>query len=213
MTVSFERFRDCFRLIPEDQTASTSWNPSRSAAPTGFAELMGIAGCSFHNGMYRLHSAETGRIGQAAAELAFPSHAPALVVFGYDWLGRQFALDYARVDRGEPLIMMLEPGTGEVLGIPSSFVSFHDEELVDHANEALAREFFADWQSVHPDAVPLAMSECVGYRLPLFLGGSDTIENLEVTDFDVYWTTTTQLHNQVRTLPDDTQIRGIAIDD
>jgi hypothetical protein len=110
-------------------------------------------------------------------------------------------------------VMMLEPGTGEALEIPSGFVSFHDEEFVDYRNEALASEFFASWATANPGAVPLQASECVGYRVPLFLGGRDTVDNLEVTDFDVYWTITGQLSIQARNLPAGTPIQGVTIDE
>lgn len=210
----FERFRSQFRLLPEAQQAAAPWDDGRLGAVTGYVELMGsVAGCSFENGLYRLHSAETGPVGQEGADVAFPEYAGRLSVFGFDWLGRQFAVDFGRLDNGEPLVMLLEVGTGEALEIPVSFVGFHDEELVDYRNEALASEFFASWSSVHSDAVPLKSSECVGYRVPLFLGGRDTVENLEVTDFDVYWTVTGQMRVQSKDLPAGTSIRGVSTEE
>jgi hypothetical protein len=50
----------------------------------------------------------------------------------------------------------------------------------------------------------------VGYRVPLFLGGSDTLENLEVTDLDVYWTICGQLRLAAAQLPEGTAIKGIS---
>jgi hypothetical protein len=41
---------------------------------------------------------------------------------------------------------MLEPGTGEVLEIPTTFMAFHEEELVDYQDAALAVEFFNQWR-------------------------------------------------------------------
>ncbi len=82
---------------------------------------------------------------------------------------------------------MLEPGTGEALEIPVGFELFHNEELVDYRNEALAAEFFVQWRSTHVGAGPLNAADCVGYKVPLFLGGADAVENLELTDFEVYW--------------------------
>lgn len=209
----FERFRSQFRLRPEGQHAAAPWDDGRLGAVAGFAELMrSVAGCTFENGLYRLHSAETGPIGQEGADTAFPEYAGRLSVFGFDWLGRQFALDFGRLEGAEPLVMMLEPGTGEALEIPVGFVGFHDEELVDYCNEALASEFFSSWAAAHPDAMPLGMSQCVGYRVPLFLGGRDTVDNLEVNDFDAYWTITGQMRVQAKDLPAGTPIGGVSID-
>jgi hypothetical protein len=171
------------------------------------------AGCSFENGLYRLHSASTGSVGQQNADAAFPDHAGRIAVFGFEWLGRQFALDFDRLENGEPLVVMLEPGTGEALQIPVNFVRFHDEELVDFRNEALASEFFDNWAAINPDAIPLGLSECVGYRVPLLLGGRDDVANLEVIDFDLYWSIVGQLRIQTANDLPGTSIRHVAIDE
>ncbi|MBJ7353947.1 MAG: DUF1851 domain-containing protein [Thermoleophilaceae bacterium] len=128
---------------------------------------------------------------------AFPEFAQRVCPFGYDWLGRQFAVDSGRVEDGQPQVLMLEPGTGEALEIPVDFAVLHDEELVEHSDAALASAFFRAWSEVNPDALPLLRSQCVGYKVPLFLGGNDTAENLEVSDIDVYWTICGQLRGLV----------------
>lgn len=130
------------------------------------------AGATFDDGLYRVHEAGAAvRVAQVVGE-AFPEHAGSIGVFAGDWLGRQFAIDRRRVDAtGEPQILLLEPGTGEALEIPVAFAAFHDDELVDEADAAVAASFFAAWKRAHPDLVPLEASQCVGYRVPLFLGG------------------------------------------
>jgi hypothetical protein len=58
---------------------------------------------------------------------AFSDYAQRACPFGYDWLGRQFALDSSRVENGESLVLLMEPGTAEVLEIPLSFAAFHEQ--------------------------------------------------------------------------------------
>jgi hypothetical protein len=43
--------------------------------------------------------------------------------------------------------------------------------------------------------------ECIGYKVPLFLGGKDTTDNFEIADLEVYWEITCQLYHQVKDLP------------
>jgi hypothetical protein len=62
-------------------------------------------------------------------------------------------------------------------------VSFHDEEIVDYRNEALASESFASWATANPDAVPLGASDCAGYRVPLFLGVATPSDSCHVGRF------------------------------
>jgi hypothetical protein len=58
-----------------------------------------------------------GPLNASAINGAFPDFATRACPFGSDWLGRLFAVDSARVENGEPLVLMMEPGTGEVLEI------------------------------------------------------------------------------------------------
>jgi len=208
----FDRFLSSFaRQQPRE--ASRPWAP-KGLTVVGFRDLMArAAGCSFEKGLYRLHTARSGAGAEALVADAFPEFAGRAHCFGFDWLGRQFALDDHRRQGDEPLVLMLEPGTGEALEIPATFVTFHDEELVEFCNEALARQFFEDWAAANSRFLPLIFDQCAGYRVPLFLGGSDTVDNLEVIDLDVYWTMCGQLRRGARRMPAGTTIRELTIGD
>jgi hypothetical protein len=92
-----------------------------------------------------------------------------------------------------------------------SFAAFHDEELIDYADAALATGFFESWSAANGDSVPLSRDQCVGYRVPLFLGGEDVVENLAVTDLEVYWTICGGLRRGSLNLPPGTSIDGVAL--
>jgi len=127
---------------------------------------------------------------------AFPEFAGRITIFGCDWLGRVFAADSLR--GGE--VLMLEPGTAEALEIPVDFAEFEASELVDNPDAALALGFYQSWRDAGgaaPGPGP-GSGQCIGYRKALFLGGSDTLDNLELTDLAVYWSATAQIIAQVR---------------
>ncbi|MGW6275929.1 hypothetical protein [Kribbella sp. NPDC055071] len=46
--------------------------------------------------------------------------------------------------------------------------------------------------------------------MPLFLGGQDVTENLEVCDLDVYWSMRGQLRLAVRDLPPGTSVNEVS---
>jgi len=144
------------------------------------------------------------------ASAAFPALADRIECFGADWLGRQFATDRGRIESGEPLVLMLEPGTGEALEIPVSVADFHAHELIEEADAVVALSFFGDWVSAG-GARP-GYAQCIGYKVPLFLGGHDEIANLEMIDLDVYWTLTAQLLSKTRALPEGTVIDRVIMD-
>jgi hypothetical protein len=171
------------------------------------------AGITFERGLYRFVDAATGPRFAGMILDAFPDFARRAHPFAYDWLGRAFAVDENRLRGGkEPMVLLLEPGTGEALEIPYSFASLHDN-LDELREPALAGGFFATWSKLNPSALPLSTTVCVGYKQPLFLGGKDTAENLEVVDMEIYWSLCGQLFKGTRKLPPGTKIRGVSSGD
>lgn len=178
----------------------------------GFPEFMGrFAGCSFNGGIYRV----PGRKGMAQwteiARRTFPDFAGRILCcFSYDWLGRQFALDGQRMENGEPMVLMIDPGVGEILDIPCNFANFHNNELVEYEDEALASEMFRAWRgSGQPGP---GHNECVAHKVPLFLGGADELDNYELTDMSVCWELAGQLLAATKGLPEGTKIGSIKIE-
>lgn len=163
------------------------------------------------DGSYRPHQKDDVGHFTDLARAAFPAFADRIECFGADWLGRQFAKDQGRMEAGEPLVLMLEPGTGEALEIPASFATFHERELIAEPDAVAAFSFFKEWLSVG-GAAP-KYDQCIGYKVPLFLGGADAVANLTVSDFDVYWTISAQLLAKVRSLPEGTVINRVSISD
>jgi hypothetical protein len=202
----FDRFLSTFS--ESTVAAPGAWpNPAPQA---GWEELLSAhGGATFDRGMYRLHLPETSRRADELIAEAHPQLRGIIQCFGYDWLGRQFALDLAAPEAES--VRMVEPGTGEILVLPASFTEFHESLLLEYRDAALASGFFASWSADHPDALPLKPDRCVGYRIPLFLGGRDDLENLEETDLWVYWAISAQLIAQTRNVPPGTQVSGVRV--
>jgi hypothetical protein len=171
--------------------------------------LTRYAGASFNRGLYRVHDVRSiPRWNQVVGE-AFPEVARRIHCFAWDWLGRQFAIDGARQVHGQPLLLMLEPGSGLVLEVPATFLAFHNQEIVDDPDGILAASLFAEWQATADEI--LSPTACVGFKVPLFLGGIEDPSNLEATDGEVYWSVCGQVWNQVRHLPPGTPIGSVRL--
>ena len=166
---------------------------------------------TYLDGAYRLHRDEDVARFSAIAVEAFPEFAGRIECFGADWLGRQFATDKGRSVNGSPQVLMLEPGTGAALEIPLSRADFHDDELANEPDAAVAYSFFREWLASGGDRPNY--DQWIGYRQPLFLGGADEVSNLEPVDFDFYWGLSAQMLAKVRGLPVGTPIGVISISD
>lgn len=172
-----------------------------------FAEL---AEASFGGGLYRVHAPDQAEEWTSRAGELFPELAERMFVFGCDWLGRQFAADAERMEGRHHLVLLLDPGTAEALEVPATVESLHTDELVQYGEAALAVGFYADWREATGDEEYLGGDECVGYDVPLFLGGEDEVSNLSRIDMDLYWTLVTRLRRGALRLPPGGTIRDVA---
>lgn len=165
----------------------------------------------FNNGLYRTMNSEIFLLAQGFVADAFPNFAGQVTTFSYDWLGRIFAVDSRHHVAGYPGVFFFEPGTGEAFETPCNLRSLHENELPEFGDETLALEFYGQWLA---SGGPMPrLDECVGYKKPLFLGGTDTVQKLELCNLDVYWTLSAQIISQVRGLPPGTPIKSITISD
>jgi hypothetical protein len=172
-----------------------------------------VGGATFEQGLYRVHDPVSSEASTTLVKQAFPEVAQKVgPCFGYDWLGRQFGLDLSRKDpNGRFMVLMHEPGTSAVRGLPATVASFHDQILIDQAEAALAVAYFQHWAAqTKRRYLPLGRQSCVGYKVPLFLNGKDEVGNLEVSDLEVYWSISGQLRNQAMR---GQKIRSVSIGD
>lgn len=110
-----QRFAAAYSLDGQDEGRS-AWEHPALLACTGYdAVRQGLAGASFEGGLYRVHDAESGPLALQELRSAFPEYAGRATPFGYDWMGRHFAVDAGRTsESGEAAVLLLEPGTGDV---------------------------------------------------------------------------------------------------
>lgn len=170
-----------------------------------------FGGKTFNNGIFRVHRGDHVVHATRTITSIFAAVKSTAIVFGYDWMGRQFVVDYSEMADNKPTVVCLEPGVPDSFCTDEPVLSFFNEVLVKNADAALAEPLFKKWRKKHK--MPIPPDQCVGYKTPLFLGGEDELDNMELTDLDVYPTLCAQLWNKVRDLPEGTPISEISIDD
>lgn len=198
-----EKFKTSFLL---DSASTPTKLDGGAGLPPDVANLLSeFGGSSFNGGLYRVIRGSDVDVWASRIGYAFPEFKDRVTCFGYDWLGRAFAVDVKRLEAGKPGVVMFEPGSGQVLKIPANMETFHENELINFGDAALAMNFYREWQE--RARVNLAYNQCVGYRRPLFLGGLDNVDNLDVSDIDVYWNILGQLILKSKGLPIGTPVR------
>ena len=89
--------------------------------------------------------------------------------------------------------------------LTTNIQSFQNDELTGFGEAVLASNLHKEWLAC--GGVEPAYMECIGFKKPLFLGGGDDLENLELSDLDVYWHLMGQLIVKTRHLPPGTPVR------
>lgn len=166
-----------------------------------------LGGSSFEDGLYRLHTPHSSCYWTRLVSEYFENYKGRICCFGFDWLGRQYAIDTKKPD----VIYMFDPSTGEDFELGVSFSDFHNDELVKYRDETLSSAEFKKWLS--KSGTPLEFNQCIGFKVSLFMGGIDRIENYDLSDMEVHWELSYQLYCKARNLPEATLIDKVSLRD
>ncbi|GAA1225930.1 hypothetical protein GCM10009676_04740 [Prauserella halophila] len=96
----FGCFRAAYAPLGDVVLAGQMWQHERLMGVEGYLDFaVEFAGATFGGGLYRVHDDASGvRVLKLISE-AFPEYVARVCPFGYDWLGRQFAVDSGRSSR------------------------------------------------------------------------------------------------------------------
>lgn len=192
--------------------ANNSRQVVNNGGPAGVEKLPGniaaffteCGGCVFNNGSYKTHSKKSSDDWISLIGEYYTDYKNRILPFGFDWMGRQYAVDTT----SDHNLLMFDPSTGEVFELPQSIEAFHNSELVNDRDSILSEDSFNDAINIL-NVKFLSYESCLGYKVPLFLGGKDDLNNYEVADLEVYWSIQGQIFSQVKDLPPGTKINSI----
>ena len=186
------------------------WAAPELMVERGYAELARqVAGLVLGRGLLYFVTQDDGPIAQSAIQRGFPEFSDRAVPFARDWLGRHFAVDRGRRAGSASALLLLEPGSGEVFEIDGSLEQFFNVDLVEAPDTYLESELFELWRASGGEAP--GVGECVGFKVPLFLGGAGSVDNLELSDVEIYWELCAQLRAAIRGLPAGSKIGSVEI--
>lgn len=161
----------------------------------------------FGSGLFTVFGAEDVRKWEEIVLEAFPQFMGKINLFAHDWNGRAFGV---AVNNGEKVVLIFDPGVMEVYEVPCSLTDFANKVIPISTNDCLQSDMFKKWYK--KNGTVLTNNQCVCYKVPLFLGGINKIDNMEVSDMEVHWYITTQIWEQVKDLPEGTSIGEIIIE-
>jgi hypothetical protein len=169
--------------------------------------LAEFGGRSFNKGLLR--TLECDEIGHWAELMSavFPPFYGRVQPFAYNTTGAIFALNITRVRNDIPIVTYFDPMLGEAKNVDRTLDQTIEDGFLKSYDRFLGTAFYKDW--VKAGGKPPARHQCIGMKVPLFLGGEDSVDNLELIDMDVYWNFLGQILEQTRDLPDGTKISKI----
>lgn len=187
----FSRFLSSYAV---DKIASidSAIDASESITPIEGARdfLVNYQGVSFGGGIYKVLPLRDVKKWNEIVLGIFSQFEGKIECFGIDWLGRVFAWNFENNK-----VLSLDPGFADAITIPCSFSELHDIEFVDYPDASLSTGLYYDY--LNNNGKIAFDGKCIGYKISPFLGGQDTVDNLEVVDPEVYWAISTEIFNKV----------------
>lgn len=156
--------------------------------------IRAFSGKQFGNGMFNVFWEKDMQQWRDNVCMAYPMIEGEIEVFGYDWLGNCFGI--CKNENEDEQVYLYEIGTGEILIVANSFEEFINEEIPNNTQACLAEKFYEEW--LDSSGIEVKYDKCIGYKIPLFMGGEDNINNLEENDLDVYWGVLSQIMRTMR---------------
>lgn len=194
MNKSFNEFTHFFGL--ESQTTCEAENVSN------FIKI--FSGQEFGQGIFRVVEKDDIEKWHDVVLEMFSDFQETFLLFGYDWLGRFFATNEI-----ENAVFLFDSSTNNILTLEIDFSSFVNKMLPKHAKDILDLNVYKKWIKKNN---PPQYSNCIGYKIPLFLGGKDSIHNFEECDMEVYWSISAQIISQIKNKADGTVIDSFSIE-
>ncbi|MEP6612670.1 MAG: T6SS immunity protein Tdi1 domain-containing protein [Mucilaginibacter sp.] len=198
--MNLDSFFRSFRQSGKDATYLKQYEEVGLTAVSNLPELCELfeklSGTSFENGLFKIHTVGSFYLWTEIAFEYFKKYKGNSYCFAFDWVGRQYAVNYSG---GKTSILLLDPATAEVFKLETDIQSFLNEETDDFKNSHLEIERFNTLSE--NVASNLRFGQCLGFKKFLFLGGKDELNNFEVNDMEVYWELSYQVYCKTRGLP------------
>ncbi len=144
-------------------------------------------------------------------ESVFPTISGKIAPFAVDWMGRIFVSDISILnDAGAATVTCFDLAEPSSFATDADFEEFHNYTAVDNMNALFNMEQLAKYSSSNK-----FLSDdlnCIGYKVPLFLGGLDSPDNQEITNRSVYLHMLTELWIATSLLPEGSKVAEIKLD-
>ena len=151
--------------------------------------FLNLGGMQFGNGIFNTLRLDETIKWEGYIFDAFPKLEGKILPFGYTWDGVFFGIDIR-----DGKIFVCDVGTSNCFWLGCSLKDFLNDCVADRSADFLNAEEYRRWIAANG---PLPYGYCAGWKTPLFLDGSDDMENRELSDMEVYWGVLGQIRQQV----------------
>jgi len=158
------------------------------------------SGAIFDGGLFKIHNKGSFYLWTKLTFEYFKKFKDNSYCFAFDWIGRQYAVNYFR---GKTMILILDPATAEVFEVEKNIELFLNEDLVENKDYLFDVE---QYQYLGKIFDHFKFEDCWGFKQFLFLGGKDHVDNFEIIDMEVYWELNYQIYCKTKKLPPGTLI-------
>ena len=189
---SVERFLDFFSVDDGHSPIDAAALKEKDLTTTAILSTLG--GRSFNSGLLRFFTPSAADQWNESIGSIFPGANGIIECFAFGWDGRVLATTTSTQGDPVPGIFIFDPSTADCLSAPTGLRELLNSDLLDEDLDLLDSKGLKRWLKAKNPAP--AFDECVGYDVPLFMDGKDSLKNRSITDLAVYWELTGELIEQ-----------------
>lgn len=197
------------REFLKEQKRLGNWHPPKTTSLALDLDIMGTGeawappmrgdtyvrlkacGASFSRGAFRFHDSVSGPKAATFLNDTF-DFGDKLEPFAFDWLGRQYCVIDASISiSGEQEAVLVDPFDMSIESLRQKD-DFDRFLITPDMLELVEEPLFKQWRAA-AKIESLPFDQCAGAIKSAFLGGERTVDNLELSDIEVYWAVMTQV--------------------
>ena len=190
--MKYDKFFGVYKL-----TKSLAGDPPLVRDPMAIKGIGKLKVGTYNDGIYTIVSREEAEKLLPLVESVFPHIKGQIDIIAVDWMARVFAVDASAKDAsGLSTVSCYDLAAPSSFFTDSNFDEFHEQVAVDQQYALFNINQYEDW--IKGNAPPSDGVSCVGYKIPLFLGGEDALENQELSDRSVYLHILAEMHRSMK---------------
>ncbi len=186
--IDFEKFKNKFKIFSLCNSKKETTNTGINVINEVF---LNIGGAVYENGLFEIYDIQKSKVFSNIVEEEFENTKGKIVCFARDWLNNQLC-----ITNYEPYnVLLFDLNFKEIYHLDINIKQFFENKIIEEYESIFLLNYYQDFLELNG---ALECGKCAGYKIPLILGGVDSIDNMDIVDCEVDAELVKQIYTKIR---------------